>query len=93
MYLPPAYIQAHEAMAPVQRLNLAIRIHKQLQANIIVEPEIIDLPLRQEARMLHEFFYSYVPNRQFRAYVKAVHSWTGYPNWLCGYKGVAYAFV
>jgi hypothetical protein len=90
MYLPPAYIQAHEAMTPVQRLNLAIRIHKQLQANIAANPEIIDRPLGREAKMLHEFFYSCVPHGQFRAYVKAVHSWTGRPNWLCGCKGVPY---
>lgn len=69
-------------------VNKAVDLQKQLLQSMISEPEIIDLPLQQEADELHQVLYSSVPWHWFHLYVKTVHEQLERPYWLAGKPGI-----
>jgi hypothetical protein len=93
MALALARIEELKQERTIELLRRASRIHKQLRDNLMAEIEVIDIPLRQEASELHEFFYSCVPSEEFDRYVDFIHHAMENPNWLCGRAGVPYRFA
>lgn len=88
MTLSQKYIDAQKSKSMKELFAYAVKIHRQLQENVM--KDIIDFPLESDAAALHDLFYSHFPSQVFHAYVNHVHAELDRPNWLAGRPGVSW---